>query len=185
MKLTFLLITLFIVSSNIDAHKNTETVLINEVDYKDGIYYFNDKIFNGDIIDYFEDETLKFRYGVLDGRLNGQAKEFYANGSVKSERTYYMSKLYGAFTEYFLDGKIKAKFDVKLNAYGKGEIVENIVIGTVKKGKLKIREYEKGIIYFLGDNGDFFESSEHISILNQTHYKIMDEEDGDLLIMVK
>ena len=183
MKLTSLLIIFYISILNVDLTESADAVRINEIEYKNGVYYFKDKVFNGDIIDYYENETLKFRYGVLDGRLNGAANEFFVNGKIKSERTYYMSKLYGAFTEYFEDGNIKAKFDVKLNAYGKGERVENLTIGVLKKGRYKSKDYEEGIIYFLNKEGDSFESSEHISILNQTHYKIT-ENNGQTVLLV-
>ncbi|KYG74551.1 MORN repeat protein [Roseivirga ehrenbergii] len=185
MKITTFVLTFLISFTSFKSNKLADSVRINEIEYKDGVYFFKDKIFNGDIVDYYENETLKFRYAVLDGRLNGVAKEFFPEGEIKSERTYYMSKLYGNFTEYFPNGQIRAKFDVKLNAYGQGEIVENITIGELKKGKYKTKNFDKGIIYFTGTSGEIFETSENIFILNQTHYKIMDEDKKHTLIEVK
>lgn len=184
MKITALVFTFLMSFIPFDNKKSADSVRINEIEYKDGVYYFKNKIFNGDIVDYYENEKLKFRYGVLDGRLNGIAKEFFPNGEIKSERTYYMSKLYGSFTEYFPSGEIKAKFDVKLNAYGQGEIVEKITIGELKKGRHKTKDFDKGVIYFIDTTGKVFETSENISILNQTRYKIMDEDKKHTLVEV-
>ncbi|MGW8123952.1 hypothetical protein ACV07N_14935 [Roseivirga echinicomitans] len=176
-----IIITSFIHSNKIES---TDSVRISDIEYKDGIYYFEDKIFNGSIVDYYENEVLKFRYGVLDGRLNGVAKEFFPEGALKSERTYYMSKLYGSFTEYFTNGEVKARFDVKLNAFEQGEVVEKITIGEQKKGKYKTKEFESGIIYFINTDGKVLDTSEHISILNQTRFKIMDEDNKHILVEV-
>ncbi len=185
MKIATFVLTLLISFTSFNNEKLADSVRINEIEYKDGVYFFKDKIFNGDIVDYYENETLKFRYAVLDGRLNGVAKEFFPEGEIKSERTYYMSKLYGNFTEYFPNGQIRAKFDVKLNAYGQGEIVENITIGELKKGKHKTKKFDKGIIYFTGASNEILETSENIFILNQTQYKIMDEDKKNTLIEIK
>lgn len=161
-----------------------ETVRIDEVDYNNGIYYVNDRAFNGDIVDYYENEKLKFRYHVLDGRLNGSALEYFPNGEVKSLRNYSTSKLFGQFTEYHENGEVRASFEVKLNAYKTGEIVENITVGKLKNGRVKTRQYDKGVIYFLSDKGETFKSSEVISILHQTKYKITNEAGDKIWIEV-
>ena len=163
---------------------NAETVLIDEISYLEGVYYHNDRIFNGDIVDYYENDKLKYRYAVLNGRLHGEATEYYPNGKVKSVRHYTISKLFGQFTEFYESGEVRASFDVKLNAYGQGEFVENVTVGTFKKGKHKIKEFDKGVIYFVGNEGETFKTSELISILNQTHYKIIDPEKERLIIEV-
>uniref|UniRef100_UPI0040479B42 toxin-antitoxin system YwqK family antitoxin n=1 Tax=Roseivirga sp. TaxID=1964215 RepID=UPI0040479B42 len=185
MKLTTILYSILISFLVFDNHKSSESVLIKDIAYVDGIYYHNDRIFNGDIIDYYENETLKFRYAVLDGRLHGLAKEFYPSGKVKSERNYIVSKLYGQFTEYFESGEIMAQFDVKLNAYGQGEIINQVVIGELKNGKYKSKSYSEGIIYFVSAKGDTYSNSEQISILNQTNYRITDKDKKKTLIEVK
>ena len=110
----------------------SDSVLIIEIRFVDGVYYHKDRIFNGDIVDYYENKTLRFCYTVLDGRLHGAARVFYASGKLKSERTYFVSKLFGRFIEYFESGEIRLSFDVKQNAYGKGEIVENLKVGDLK-----------------------------------------------------
>ena len=185
LKTTILTVLLWFTASDV-SHLNTnaETVLIHEINYVDGVYYHNDRIFNGDIVDYYENDKLKFRYGVLNGRLNGKATEFYPSGKIKSVRHYTISKLFGQFTEYYESGEVRATFKVKLNAYKQGEIVEDITLGTLKKGKLKTKKFDKGIIYFIGNEGETFDTSELISILNQTKYKITDPGKEKVLIEV-
>jgi antitoxin component YwqK of YwqJK toxin-antitoxin module len=185
MKLTTILFAFLISAITLHTNKKSESVLIRDIDYVNGVYYHDDHIFNGDIVDYYENETLKFRYTVLDGRLHGLAKEFYPSGKVKSERNYIVSKLFGQFIEYFESGEIMAQFDVKLNAYGQGENIENITIGELKKEKYRSKGYEEGIIYFITEDGNSFSNSEQISILNQTRYRIMDKEGKKTLIEVK
>ena len=55
---------------------------------------------NGDIIDYHENEILKFRYAALDGRLHGEAITYHPNGKIKSIRNYTFNKLFGEFVEF-------------------------------------------------------------------------------------
>ena len=185
LKNTILTVLLWFTASDV-SHLNTnaETVLIHEINYVDGVYYHNDRIFNGDIVDYYENDKLKFRYGVLNGRLNGKATEFYPSGKIKSVRHYTISKLFGQFTEYYETGEVRAAFKVKLNAHKQGEIVEDITLGTLKKGKLKTKKFDKGVIYFIGNEGETFDTSELISILNQTRYKITDSDKDKVLIEV-
>ena len=164
--------------------ESAETVRINEITFNNGLYYFEDQVFSGDIVDYYENDRLKFRYGVLQGRLQGLAVEYYAGGKVKSERHYVMSKLFGQFTEYYESGEVRAQFKVALNAYGSGEMVEDITIGTLKNKKHKTKTYDNGVIYFTKNDGTYFTNSEEISLLYQTEYKIMDKSMNKVLIEV-
>jgi antitoxin component YwqK of YwqJK toxin-antitoxin module len=161
-----------------------KSVLIKEINYVDGVYYHEDMAFNGDIIDYHKNATLKFRYAVLDGRLHGIAKEFYATGQLKSEKHYVISKLYGKFTEYFETGQVRAEFDVKLNAYGQGELIESLKIGEIKKGRYKTQSYDQGIIYFISNQGVSLSNSEELSILHQSNYRITDRKKKRMLIEI-
>lgn len=150
-----------------------DKVLISEVEFVDGLYKFDDRLVNGEIVDFYENETLKFRYGVLDGRLHGLATEYYSNGDVKSERHYNFNKLFGHFTEYFQNGDVKVQFKVGLNAYSSGEKVEQLKVASGKKRKLKTKS--DGVIYFI-DNEESLKTSEFISILKQSSYQIKTKE---------
>ncbi len=155
----------------------SDKVLISEVEFVNGLYKFDDRLVNGEIIDYYENETLKFRYHVLDGRLHGLATEYFNNGEVKSKRNYNFNKLFGQFVEYFENGDVKVEFKVGLNAYGSGEIVEQVKVASGKKRKL--RSKDDGVIYFT-NNDQALKTSEFISILKQSAYKI-ETKDGKLI----
>ncbi|MFY0592424.1 toxin-antitoxin system YwqK family antitoxin [Roseivirga sp.] len=151
----------------------SDKVLISDVKFDNGLYMIDDRLINGEIIDYYENEKLKFRYRVLEGRLHGIATEFYKDGSKKSEKKYTFNKLFGTFKEYYKNGDLKAQFDVGLNAYGSGEKVSDVKIAVGKKRKLKGKD--DGIIFFLKDEQNIKTTSEMISILNQSNYKIVDD----------
>lgn len=153
--------------------ENSDKILITDVNFVDGLYKFDDRLITGEIIDYYENETLKFRYRVLEGRLHGVATEFYSDGSTKSERNYTFSKLFGNFKEFFENGDIRVKFKVGLNAYGSGEKVTELEIASGSKHKLKTKA--DCIIKFVGTDNKILETSENISILSQSNYQLVDK----------
>jgi len=154
-------------------NENSDQILISEVKFTDGLYKFDNRLVTGEIVDYYENETLKFRYRVLEGRLHGIATEFYADGSIKSERSYTFSKLFGNFKELYENGDVKVKFNVGLNAYDSGEIVTKLEVSSGSKHKLKSKT--DCVIQFIGDNDRVLDTSENISILSQRNYKLVDK----------
>lgn len=176
-KLSLLSLILFFISADRAADK----ILISEVHFLDGIYKHHDKLVTGEIIDYYENDILKFTYAALEGRLHGNAIEYYENGTTRSERNYTYNKLFGQFTEYFENGDIKLQFNVGLNAYGKGELLTDVKIA---KANHKLKEYDEATLIFLDTKGNETSTSEEISILSQTHFKIVDNK-GKVLFQHK
>ncbi|MBO3700461.1 toxin-antitoxin system YwqK family antitoxin [Roseivirga sp. E12] len=168
--LTQLVVLLVLFSS---ANTSSDKVLISEVEFANGLYKFDDRLITGEIIDYYENETLKFRYRVLEGRLHGLATEFFSDGSVKSERNYTFSKLFGSLKEYYPNGDVKLQFQVGLNAYGSGEKVTKLEIASGSKHKLKSKD--DCVIHFIGADNKPLDTSENISILSQSKYKLLDK----------
>lgn len=169
--LTRLILLVTLIYPNSESSKS-DKVLISDVEFVNGVYTIDDRLINGEIIDYYENETLKFRYRVLEGRLHGAATEFYNNGSVKSEKKYTFNKLFGPFKEFFENGDLKVQFEVGLNAYGAGEKVVGVKVAVGNKRKLKSKN--NGTIYFVEGNKDLKTTSETLSILHQSAYKILD-----------
>lgn len=165
---TALLITLLLLDSNPE-----NSVLISKVNYEDGQYLFEDRPLTGKIIDYYENEVLKFRYAVLEGALHGSATEYYPDGAVKSERNYTFNKLYGEFTEYFPNGEIKAQFEVGRNSYQKGEAATNIKIAKGKRRKLK--DQGSATLIFTNNEGKALSSSEYLSLIEQKSFQLINE----------
>lgn len=156
----------------ISADKAAEKILISEVKFFNGVYNHKDKPITGEIIDYYENDILKFTYAALEGRLHGEATEFYSDGKVRNVRNYTYNKLFGKFTEYFENGDIKVQFTVGLNAYGKGELLSEVKIA--KEGNHKLKEYDEGVLIFMKGEEETEGTSEEISILSQSQFKIVD-----------
>ena len=157
----------------ISADKVAEKILISEVHFSGGLYIHKEKPVTGAIIDYYENNILKFTYAALDGRLHGKATEFFEDGDVKSIRNYKVNKLFGDFTEFYANGEVKVQFEVGLNAYGQGEKLTNIKISKGPGKKLK--SYEEGTLIFLDANQNALQTSEQISILKQSKFRIVDD----------
>ncbi len=167
------------------AYPNAETVSISNITYKDGLYYFKEKAFNGNIVAHYENEKLKYLSQVFDGRLHGLTTEYFPQGEVKAERNYYLGKLHGAFTEYFQNGKIRVQADVKNNNYHGGEDIERLTVYTVKKGKIRSKTFERAKIIFVSPTGEHHKSSEGTPIYEQNHFIITNPEGTKILLEVK
>ena len=151
-------------------------ILMCDVTYENGRYLAKDRELNGEIVDYFDNEALKLKYKVIEGRLHGESVMFYKNGQLKFKRNYTFNKLFGEFVEYDQSGEVKVKFKVDLNAYMAGEKILDL---QVRKGN-RLKKKGDGIIYFVSDEETPYRSSEEISILDQSSYIIKDDE-GDIL----
>lgn len=148
----------------------TKDIKLNEVTYSKGIYKYRNQNLNGHIVDYYENEQLKFRYTVVDGRLHGAAWEFYPSGELKAERNYTFGKLFGDYTIYFTSGTKKLEMEVKENVYGMGEKIIALKIAT-KEGK-KLKSKGEAILIFQNDKGQALKSSELLAIEEQFAFTI-------------
>ena len=160
-----------------------ETVLESDIEYVNGIYFYEKRIFSGNIIAYYQNQKLKYRCEVLDGRLHGLTTEYFPNGTIKSTRNYFLNKLFGKFTEYFQSGEVKIEGEVGNQNYGKGETLENVIIGTLKKGRYKSKSITKAEIVFLA-KGKEYVSSENIPIYAQDRYQIKSVDKKEILAEV-
>ncbi len=167
MKTTLIIFSIFTVFI---ANPPAKDIDISEVTYEKGLYRIAGRNITGDIVDYYENEQLKFRYSVVDGRLHGDAWEFYNNGTVKAERKYIFGKLFGKYTVYWPNGEARLKMDIKENAYGFGEKVQNLHISS-KAGK-KLKDKGEAKLVFYNSEGQELRSSENLAITDQFTFKI-------------
>lgn len=144
---------------------------IAEVNFEKGVYKIENKAITGHIIDYYENDQLKFRYKVISGRLHGEAIEFYANGNIKSKRNYVFGKLFGTFTIYFQDGTKNLQMHIDQNRYGQGEHVFELSIAK-KPGK-KLKSRPDSYIIFYDENGSPLKRSENLPIEQQFNFKVL------------
>jgi len=160
----------------INSSPESQQVLLSDVTYSEGKYLNDGREITGEIIDYYENDKLRLRYGVVSGRLHGEALTFNDQGQVTNKKSYIFNKLFGEFVDFNAEGKEQVKFKVDLNAYQKGEIVLNL---EIRKGK-KMKSKGDRVIYFVSYQGEEFKYSEEVSIFDQTKYYINDEK-GKLL----
>ena len=160
----FTCLTLSVISSSAKEYN------IKSVSFNKGIYQVDQRPINGQIIDYYENEQLKFRYTVLEGRLHGKAIEFFPNGTIKAERNYIFGKLFGEYVLYFKNGSQHLTMTVERNRYGQGE--EVVDIRMAKKPGRKLKKLGDGYILFFDQQGNPYKSSENLPIEEQSNFKL-------------
>lgn len=153
-----------------------EEFKLSEVKFVKGVYKIHNKAVTGEIIDYYKNDQLKFRYSVIEGRLHGTAIEFYPNGQIKAERNYVFGKLFGNYSIYFEDGSKHIEMHVDQNNYGNGEKILDLLIA--KKNGRKLKKKEDAILVFYDSQGKPLKSSETLPIELQFDFKIILNEEA-------
>ena len=161
-----------------------ETVLESDIEYVNGVYFYEKRVFSGNIVAYYHNQKLKYKCEVLDGRLHGITTEFFSNGEIKSRRNYFLNKLYGKFTEYFPSGQVKIEGQVGHQNYKGGETLENVTIGSLKKGRYKSKSIGHAEIVFIDPKGKEYPSSENVPIYKQNHYQVKTVGKQEVLVEV-
>ncbi len=190
MKKSWLVIVIIMLCSFTPVRRNFEpdflskTVLLSETEFKNGVYLYEKRAFSGNIVAYYENERLKFKCEVFEGKLHGLTSEYFANGEIKSNRNYYLGKLYGNFEEFFDNGQLRLTGKVRSTNYHGGEEMEEITIYTRKGNRLKSKKTGKAKIIFIDDKGKHFRSSEEIPIYLQQHYIIASMDGSKVLAEV-
>lgn len=80
-----------------------------QMERKNGIWYLNNKIYNGKFIDYYYSGRIQGEGILKNGKLDGLRKMYFQNGNVSVERYYTNSISNGLEKEYYEDGTLKQK----------------------------------------------------------------------------
>ena len=100
-------------------------------------------------------DSLKFEGEYLNGRKNGNGKEYNVKGNLQFKGEYLNGKKNGKGIEYYNDNKIKFEGEYKngLRWNGKGYDNNNNILYELKDGKGYIKEYYSysGILEFEGE----------------------------------
>jgi antitoxin component YwqK of YwqJK toxin-antitoxin module len=80
-----------------------------QMERKSGIWYYNNEIYNGRIIDYYYSGRIQGEGILKNGKLEGLRKMYYQNGNLSVERYYTNSISNGLEKEYYEDGTLKQK----------------------------------------------------------------------------
>ena len=152
----------------------TKSFEISDLQFRNGIYTYNQRRVTGSIIDHYKNGQIKLEYSVLEGRLHGEAIEYYPTGEVKEKRNYILGKLFGEFIVYFKDGSQHVEMDLGLNRYGEGEIIKEFWLA--KKPGRKPKNKGNGYLIFYSPQGIQLSNSETLSIQNQSNFKVFVDE---------
>lgn len=99
-----------------------------------GVLFYNDKPFSGNLIDYHKNNNLKSDITYKNGRKNGLEQQWYKNGLLAQKRFYKNGVKFGIHTGWWHDGTLQ--FEYHFNH-------EGAYHGTVKEW------YKNGEIYKL------------------------------------
>ena len=80
-----------------------------QMERKNGIWYYNNEIYNGKFIDYYYSGRIQGEGILKNGKLEGLRKMYYQNGKLSVERYYTDSIPDGLEKEYYEDGVLKQK----------------------------------------------------------------------------
>jgi len=80
-----------------------------QMEKKDGVYYYNNEIYNGKFIDYYYSGRIQGEGILNNGKVDGLRKMYFQNGLLSVERNYSNSIPNGLEKEYFEDGSLKQK----------------------------------------------------------------------------
>jgi antitoxin component YwqK of YwqJK toxin-antitoxin module len=80
-----------------------------QMERKNGIWYYNNEIYNGKFIDYYYSGRIQGEGILKNGKLEGLRKMYYQNGNLSVERYYTNSISDGLEKEYYEDGTLKQK----------------------------------------------------------------------------
>lgn len=78
-----------------------------QMERKNGIWYFNNEIFNGKFIDYYYSGRIQGEGILINGKIDGLRKMYFQNGNLSVERYYTNSISNGLEKEYYEDGTLK------------------------------------------------------------------------------
>ena len=140
------------------------------------VEYINGEI-NGKIVDYWNEDIIKYEFIYINGKINGKVKTYYSNGQPETEIEYLNGEKHGKGKEYYSNGLIEFEgeclyghrikgqkyyengkfefegsylFDKKYN--GKLYDFEGNLVSELINGKGKIKEYSDfGQLIFEGE----------------------------------
>ncbi|MFK7773215.1 MAG: toxin-antitoxin system YwqK family antitoxin [Saprospiraceae bacterium] len=135
----------------------------SKLDYnnKTSLWYLNEKQFSGYAVTYFQDSMLMQKIGILDGKKQNIATDWYPDGEVKHSANYHLGKLQGEKKSWSPDSThilishlnyhLGKAHGVQKKWYSTGEIFK---ILNLEMGK------EEGIQQAFRKNGDLFANYE-------------------------
>ncbi len=86
-------------SSNIDLFLEVpETIVVKsalQYNPKTSLWTLNDQLYSGYAVSFYQDSTLKEKIGILDGKKQNEAIQWFPDGHLKNVTNYHKGKLHG------------------------------------------------------------------------------------------
>ncbi|WP_144962893.1 toxin-antitoxin system YwqK family antitoxin [Gillisia sp. Hel_I_86] len=121
----------------------------------EGKWYYAGKAFNGFAISYYPTGRLESRIGYFDGKKQGEAKLWYANGTLAKQSFYNENQLDGALNSYWPDGSQSAQSNyrnsvrhgVQKKWFASGQLARKTTYQDGQESGLQQAWLENGKIY--------------------------------------
>ena len=109
---------------------------------------------NGDKVDYYYDgSTVKRRYTLKDGKINGKVTEYFMDGSIESVSNWNNGVLNGTFTTYYANGKTKITGSI-VNDKRNGKFVEYDEDGKITSSGTYLNDKKNGVFTEYSEDGE-------------------------------
>ena len=145
-------------------HNNTDVKIINnfqidKVELKlnplEGKWYYAEKAFNGYAVSYYPTGRLESRIGYFNGKKQGEAKFWYANGILAKQSFYNKNQLDGTLKSYWPDGSQSAQSNYK-NSARHGVQMKWFVTGQLARKTTYNQGLEDGLQQAWLENGKIY-----------------------------
>jgi antitoxin component YwqK of YwqJK toxin-antitoxin module len=140
-----------------------------QMERKDGVFYFNNQIYNGKFIDYYYSGKIQGEGFFKNGKVDGLRKMYFQNGNLSVERFYTNAIENGLEKEYYEDGTLKQKgmfLDGKENGVWESYF---------PNGKVKQRtSFKNGIVE--GESITYYSSGKILSVKLAKYGKLIPDE---------
>lgn len=128
-----------------------------QMERKNGVWYFNNEIFNGKFIDYYYSGRIQGEGILINGKIDGLRKMYFQNGNLSIEKYYTNSIPNGLEKEYYEDGTLKQQ----------GKLINGEEDGVWEtyfpNGQVKLRtNLNKGIVE--GENTIYYSTGKILSV---------------------
>lgn len=110
----------------------------------EGIWYYKEQPYNGYSVKFYENDTLRERLGFYNGKRQGVAKTWSANGNLRIECSYNQNKLTGDYKSYWENGNLALQVNY-VDGKKQGEEKQWYSDGEISKLRQLEDGNEKGI----------------------------------------
>ncbi len=121
---------------------------------QNGIYYYRDDLFSGDIISHYPNGTINEKNSYVSGRQEGSSFTWFENGTMQSKRYYVDGEKHGTHYGWYEDGSKRFEYNFD-NGMNSGTSTEWYKSGQIAKKTVYINGNEESVQAWR-DNGKLY-----------------------------